>query len=294
MYAFLHPPHFLSFSRNILLVSSTQQTAVRWQQTQLPLSGLTLLSENETLPNSPRRRNGATKPQRNERNGNAIPAFVHKNTVKCNGKSLSNQSHLRLPSAIIRKVSGVNSWRSTCSCQGSADGDLKKLVWRVASVVKTKRTQESIIIICTCSRLQLKCDGTRWRREGKWRGNSRMEWVASTPHTTLEHGVFSITTITTADVHTSAAGIRLNWRPRRFKWTRPFRRKTKSGFCACAITFQLASKTLQEFGLENASSLATCLGAMMPSCIMAANSDINHIEMQSSAEVCNSNVRVCN
>ena len=27
----------------------------------------------------------------------------------------------------------------------------------------------------------------------------------------------------------------------RFKWTRPFRRKTKSGFCACVITFQLAS-----------------------------------------------------
>jgi hypothetical protein len=29
--------------------------------------------------------------------------------------------------------------------------------------------------------------------------------------------------------------------PRRFKWTRPFRRKTKSGFCACAITFQAQS-----------------------------------------------------
>ena len=42
---------------------------------------------------------------------------------------------------------------------------------------------------------------------------------------------------TTADAHTSAASSRLNWRPRRFKWTRPFRRKTKSGFCACAITF---------------------------------------------------------
>ena len=28
---------------------------------------------------------------------------------------------------------------------------------------------------------------------------------------------------------------------RRFKWTRPFRRKTKYDFCACAITFQLAS-----------------------------------------------------
>jgi len=29
--------------------------------------------------------------------------------------------------------------------------------------------------------------------------------------------------------------------PGRFKWTRPFRRKAKSGFCACAITFQTQS-----------------------------------------------------
>ena len=29
--------------------------------------------------------------------------------------------------------------------------------------------------------------------------------------------------------------------PRWFKWTRPFRRKTKTGFCACAITFQTQS-----------------------------------------------------
>ena len=29
--------------------------------------------------------------------------------------------------------------------------------------------------------------------------------------------------------------------PRWFKWTRPFRRKTKSGFCSCAITFQTQS-----------------------------------------------------
>ena len=42
-------------------------------KTQLSLSFLTLLIENETLPNSPRRRNGATKPQRNERNENPIP-----------------------------------------------------------------------------------------------------------------------------------------------------------------------------------------------------------------------------
>jgi hypothetical protein len=75
-------------------------------------------------------------------------------------------------------------------------------------------------------------------REGKWRGNWRIEWVASTLHTTSEHDVSSINT---ADAHTSAASSRLNWRPHRFKLTRPFRRKTKSGFCACAITFPLAS-----------------------------------------------------
>ena len=47
-------------------------------------------------------------------------------------------------------------------------------------------------------------------RVGKWRGNWRMQWVASTLHTTSEHGVSSITT---ADAHTSAAGSRMNWRP---------------------------------------------------------------------------------
>ena len=88
-------------------------------------------------------------------------------------------------------------------------------------------------------RLQLKCDGTHGdAREGKWRGNWQREWAASTLHTTSEHGVFSVTT---ADAHTLAASSRLNWCPRRFKWTRPIRRKTKSGFRARAITFQLAS-----------------------------------------------------
>jgi hypothetical protein len=37
----------------------------------------------------------------------------------------------------------------------------------------------------------------------------------------------------------------LNWHHRRFKWTRPFRRKAKYGFCACAITFQLHSTYFQ-------------------------------------------------
>jgi hypothetical protein len=75
-------------------------------------------------------------------------------------------------------------------------------------------------------------------RKGKWRGNWRMEWEASTLHTTSEPGVSSITT---SDAHTSVASSRLNWRPCRFKWTRPFRRKAKSVFCSCAITFQTQS-----------------------------------------------------
>jgi len=43
-------------------------------------------------------------------------------------------------------------------------------------------------------------------RKGKRRGNWRMEWVASTLHSTSEHGVSSVTT---ADAHTSAASSRL-------------------------------------------------------------------------------------
>jgi len=75
-------------------------------------------------------------------------------------------------------------------------------------------------------------------REGKWRGNWRTEWVASTLRTTSVYGVSSITT---ADANISAASNQLNWRHRRFKLTGPFRLKKKSGLCACAITFQTQS-----------------------------------------------------
>jgi len=86
-------------------------------------------------------------------------------------------------------------------------------------------------------------------RKGNWSGNWQTEWVASSLHTTSEHGVSSITT---ADAHNSAASSRLNWRPPgRFKWTRPFRRKTKSGFWACAITFQLASTRVYDVNTNN-------------------------------------------
>ena len=79
-------------------------------------------------------------------------------------------------------------------------------------------------------------------QEGKWRGNWRMEWVANkpVPFTLPQNMVYPPSLPLT-----SAASSRLNWRPRRFKWSRLFRRKTKSGFCTCAITFQLASTVVQ-------------------------------------------------
>ena len=87
-------------------------------------------------------------------------------------------------------------------------------------------------------RVRLKPDGTRWRTGGEVRGKLANGVGSQYSHTTSERGVSSITN---ADAHTSAASSRLNWRPRRIKWTRPFRRKRKSVFCACAITFQTQS-----------------------------------------------------
>jgi len=76
-------------------------------------------------------------------------------------------------------------------------------------------------------------------REGKWRGNW-MQWVASTLHTTSEHVYPALLPL----MRTPRLPV-VDWTdaPRRFKWTRSFPRKTKSGFCACAITFQTQSNT---------------------------------------------------
>jgi hypothetical protein len=92
--------------------------------------------------------------------------------------------------------------------------------------------------VWTVGRVRLKCDGTRWRTGGEVKGKLANGVGSQYSHTTSERGVSSITN---ADAHTSAARSRLNWGPRRFKWTSPFRRKTTSGFCACAITFQTQS-----------------------------------------------------
>jgi hypothetical protein len=105
---------------------------------------------------------------------------------------------------------------------------------KICFLVVKNWTVNSLNCVDTICRVQLKCDGTQWRMGGEVKGKLANGMGGQYSHTTSEHGVSSIST---ADAHTSAASSRLNWCPRRFKGTRPFRRKTKSGFCMCAITF---------------------------------------------------------
>ena len=81
----------------------------------------------------------------------------------------------------------------------------------------------------------------------KWRGNKRTEWVTSKRHMTAEYGLARAVPTLQADAHSSPASSRLNWRPRWFKRTRPFCWNMKSGFCACATTFQMQSTTQGPF-----------------------------------------------
>jgi hypothetical protein len=97
--------------------------------------------------------------------------------------------------------------------------------WVGSFTVRQSRTEHAIR-----SRVRLKPDGTRWRTVGEVKGKLANGVGSQYSHTTSELGVSSITN---ADAHPSAASSRLHWRPLRFKWTRPFRWKTKSGFCVC-------------------------------------------------------------
>jgi hypothetical protein len=103
---------------------------------------------------------------------------------------------------------------------------------------------------CDVCILRSECGGTLWRKGGEVKGKLANGVGSQYSHKTSERGVSSITN---ADAHTSAASSRLNWLPRRFKWTRPFRRKTKCGFCACAIRFQTSSTACLKYLLAQRS-----------------------------------------
>ena len=91
-------------------------------------------------------------------------------------------------------------------------------------------------------RVETESGGTRRSTGGEVKGKEANGVGSQQSCTVSEHGLSSITT---ANAHTSAASSRLDWHPRRYKWTRPFRWKTKSGFCACAITFRFHSNSLE-------------------------------------------------
>jgi hypothetical protein len=70
-----------------------------------------------------------------------------------------------------------------------------------------------------------------------------MELVASTLHTTSEHGVSSITTADAAHLGCAAVAELTPRPPADINGLARFARKKKPGFCACDVTFQLASTT---------------------------------------------------
>ena len=97
------------------------------------------------------------------------------------------------------------------------------------------------MIIAVAGRLQLKCDGTRWRTRGEVKGKLANGVGSRYPSHYLG---------TRCIQHHHRRCARLG--PPAVNWTDAphwadlnglvrFARKTKSGFCACAITFRLAS-----------------------------------------------------
>jgi len=89
-------------------------------------------------------------------------------------------------------------------------------------------------------------------REGKWRGNWRKEWVATLPRNMVHPTLLPLMCTPRLPVvdRTDA--------PCRFKWTRPFRGKKKSGFCACAVTVQTQSTSWRSFSYTRLQSSVFC------------------------------------
>jgi len=81
-------------------------------------------------------------------------------------------------------------------------------------------------------------DGTRWRTGGEVKGKLANGMCSQYPSHYL--GSWCIQHYYRWCAHLGCQQSTELTPSGRFKWTSPFRRKTKSGFCACAITFQPA------------------------------------------------------
>ena len=105
--------------------------------------------------------------------------------------------------------------------------------------------------------LMAHCDA----RYGKWMGSMRVEWVASSLALYLrtwciQHYCHYYCWCAHLGCQQSTGTPTPN-PTRQFKWTRPFLWKTKSGFCACAITFQTCSISIWQITVTWTKSIST-------------------------------------
>jgi hypothetical protein len=111
-------------------------------------------------------------------------------------------------------------------------------------------------------------------REGKWRGNWQMVWVASTLHTTSEHGISSSYYIWCA--HFGCHQSTELTPPTDLNGLICFAKKTKSVFCACAVTFQTRSASSLWTDADDCSQWTGCyeLSLCTPHCVLPFCTDL--------------------
>jgi len=89
------------------------------------------------------------------------------------------------------------------------------------------------------SRVQLKCNGTRWRMGEEVKG--KLANGVSSQYSSHYLETWCIQHYYRWCAHLGLPVVNWTDAPRQIKWTRPFCQKMKSGFCACTITFQMQS-----------------------------------------------------
>ena len=151
--------------------------------------------------------------------------------------------------------SSVHTLFNVCFITGDEFGS-KHVVWSSWSFIVIYN--KNIHWLCADGRARSEPGGTWWRTGGEVKGKLANGVGSQYSHATSQRGVSSITT---ADAHISAASSRLKWRPHRFKWTRPFRGKTKSGFLG--VCHQVPHEFYNKHGLPEGRKIILPLSTLI-------------------------------
>ena len=176
---------------------------------------------------------GASQPTVDKNSKEVITVGWHFNKVPCQLFGiipLRAISYYQAPLAKLVTATQGHASVSNCNRNIQANRSGRRGFVKISFYAEGKRQ--------TCykvSRLQLKCDGTRWRTGGELKGKLANGVGSQYPSHYLGTWCIQLKRTPRLPVVDSTDT------PGRFTWTRPFRWKAKSGFCACAITFQLAS-----------------------------------------------------